>query len=126
MREPIDRLSFVEKKHQRIGTRSFIASQTPRSFSQKLNPEEPDTGDIVMQKKALDRAALEKVCLDELRSAPGYETLERIEVRAIPRDRHDRTWQLARVHPDHSVGRKWAPLKMKLTELQQTFDLVDA
>jgi hypothetical protein len=79
-----------------------------------------------MQKKTLDRAALEKVCLDELRSAPGYETLERIEVRAIPRDRHDRTWQLARVHPDHSVGRKWAPLKMKLTELQQTFDLVDA
>ena len=126
MREPIDRLSFVEKKHQRIGTRSIHRSADTSQLLAKSNPEEPGTGGITMQKKALDRAALEKVCLDELRSAPGYETLERIEVRAIPRDRHDRTWQLARVHPDHSVGRKWAPLKMKLTELQQTFDLVDA
>jgi hypothetical protein len=80
----------------------------------------------MMQKKILDRAALERICLETLRGAPGYETLERIEVRAIPRDRHDRNWQLARVHPDHSVGRKWAPLKMKLVELQQTFDLKDA
>ena len=79
-----------------------------------------------MHKKILNREALERVCLEALRSAPGYETLERIEVRQIPRDRHDRTWQLARVHPDHSVGRKWAPLKMKLTELQETFDLADA
>jgi hypothetical protein len=79
-----------------------------------------------MQKRVLDRAALERICLETLRSAPGYETLERIEVRGIPRDRHDRNWQLARVHPDHSVGRKWAPLKMKLVELQQNFDLKDA
>lgn len=78
-----------------------------------------------MQKKVLDQPALKKICLETLRSAPGYETLERIEVRAIPRDRHDRNWQLARVHPDHSVGRKWAPLKMRLTELQQAFDLAD-
>jgi hypothetical protein len=78
-----------------------------------------------MQKKVVDRAALEQICLTELRGAPGYETLERIEVRAIPRDRHHNTWQLARVHPDHSVGRKWAPLKMRLTELQQAFDLVE-
>ena len=78
-----------------------------------------------MQKKILDRVALEKICLETLRLAPGYETLERIEVRSIPRDRHDNTWRLARVYPDHSIDRKWAPMKMILTELQQTFDLAD-
>ena len=85
----------------------------------------PVTRGMEMRKQNLGLIALEKICLDVLRGAPGYETLEKVEVRAVPRDRHDHTWQLKSIHPDHSVGRKWAPFKLKLQELQQAFDLDD-